>query len=586
MSLSKKPKVDSNLDDIRAQFHMTLNGTLRFDDLTRGSEKRVWWRCEAPRCCETEHIWETGAYSRLTLRTGCPFCCNRNTCRCKSLGARFPDIAAQIDGDIDPFGVSAFSNKILTFRCTQSCCATEHVWATSVCNRTSQSQGCPFCSGKRACRCKSLGSKHPEIAAQLVDKTVDVFSLTPHARAKYTWECTTKACDCHVRHVWESTVDQRTHGRGCPWCCKPRKRVCCETLSSRFPEIASELVDDVDPSSLSMASGKTFTWRCSTKTCDCDVDHVWTAAVSTRTSGKGCPWCAGNHAVCPCRSLAVRFPDIAGELADKTIDPYQISAKTGKTFRFRCTTKSCNCPTVHEWETLLTDRTVNGAGCPFCSGRLACACKSLLHNFPDVALSLADPSIDASTISMYSNKPYEWRCDAGRGHPNWTTVVSSRSNGSGCPLCRTNKAEAAMETILTDHPRVAEHWKRAMECEDPEGRVRMLTPDACGRTASGGLFAVELDGPQHFDSVDHFGPVPTDFRDQVLRDMAKNRTLWKQGYSLLRVSHLEYGDLEGILVKFIDDVDTTGRQILRTSNNDKYKDLQERAKAMLEGKSD
>lgn len=142
-----------------------------------------------------------------------------------------------------------------------------------------------------------------------------------------------------------------------------------------------------------------------------------------------------------------------------------------------------------------------------------------------------------------------------------------------------------LASILTQHPRVAEHWKRAMPCEDVYAqKVRMLVPDACGRTISGRLFAIELDGPQHFRSVDYFGVSSTDLKDQMQRDLAKNRALWKGGYSLLRVSYEEYGELEAWVTKFIEDVDLSDKQILRTSNNDKYRDLQVRTKEMLEGK--
>ena len=45
------------------------NGSLRPDQVTVGSGKRVWWRCEEG------HVWKAKVYSRTgKMRTGCPVC--------------------------------------------------------------------------------------------------------------------------------------------------------------------------------------------------------------------------------------------------------------------------------------------------------------------------------------------------------------------------------------------------------------------------------------------------------------------------------------------------------------------------------
>lgn len=196
---------------------------------------------------------------------------------------------------------------------------------------------------------------------------------------------------------------------------------------------------------------------------------------------------------------------------------------------------------------------------------------------------------DPAKVFHKSSDRMEWRCLAGKGHPNWTTTVATRTHyKTGCPVCRTNKGEMELAMILTDHPRVEEHWKKAMACEDTyTGETRMLTPDACGRTIRGRMFAIELDGKQHFESMSfNGGSTMTDLADQMRRDLAKNRTLWKQGYSLLRISYQELDRIAEFVNQFIEDVDDVDRQILRVSNEELYKDLQVRAKAMLEGKSE
>jgi hypothetical protein len=54
---------------IANQWHPTLNGDLRPEQVTYGSRKKVWW------ICEDGHIWRTPVYSRAgKQKTGCPVC--------------------------------------------------------------------------------------------------------------------------------------------------------------------------------------------------------------------------------------------------------------------------------------------------------------------------------------------------------------------------------------------------------------------------------------------------------------------------------------------------------------------------------
>ena len=51
------------------QWHPTLNGGLRPEDVTLGSNKKVWWRCGEG------HVWQAFIYARAKRNgTGCPVC--------------------------------------------------------------------------------------------------------------------------------------------------------------------------------------------------------------------------------------------------------------------------------------------------------------------------------------------------------------------------------------------------------------------------------------------------------------------------------------------------------------------------------
>ena len=54
-----------------AQWDRERNGDLTPNDVTHGSHRRVWWRCEKG------HIWQAEVKSRTLLGAGCPVCAGK-----------------------------------------------------------------------------------------------------------------------------------------------------------------------------------------------------------------------------------------------------------------------------------------------------------------------------------------------------------------------------------------------------------------------------------------------------------------------------------------------------------------------------
>lgn len=55
--------------EVAAEWHPSLNGDLKPTDVTRGSDRKVWWQCA------WGHEWQAYIYSRTgTFATGCLYC--------------------------------------------------------------------------------------------------------------------------------------------------------------------------------------------------------------------------------------------------------------------------------------------------------------------------------------------------------------------------------------------------------------------------------------------------------------------------------------------------------------------------------
>lgn len=58
--------------------------------ISRGSKRKVWWRCEK------EHVWQAAVYTRTGSGSGCPVCTGKVVQPGENdLAARFPKLASQ-----------------------------------------------------------------------------------------------------------------------------------------------------------------------------------------------------------------------------------------------------------------------------------------------------------------------------------------------------------------------------------------------------------------------------------------------------------------------------------------------------------
>ena len=361
------------------------------------------------------------------------------------------------------------------------------------------------------------------------------------------------------------------------------------SLVEKHPRIAAEwhptLNGDVTPRDVSYGSAFRAHWQCS------KADHTWDATVLSRTCmGSGCAICNGNFHVSEDNCLATLRPDLVDEWhpTRNTLTPRDVRCNSMKHIVWTCRTNE-----QHTWKATVADRH-RGNGCPFCNGNNPNSidpARSLAVAFPDVAAEW-HPTLNGTstpaTVFAGSDKHAHWVCKFDPTHV-WSAVIKSRTSlRANCPVCCTNKGEERLFETLEAHDDVLSYEPNSpLVCWcSYDRRNRTLKPDAKVILKSGIVCFIELDGPQHFDVVKHLHPHgEQSLRDQMKRDLAKNATIWKTGASLLRVAYHNYDNIEVIVDWFLKEC--TGTQVLRTSDNDFYRDHQNRVREMLnESKTD
>ncbi len=322
-------------------------------------------------------------------------------------------------------------------------CEKGHEWEAGIGQR-SGGTGCPYCDGKLVCEDNCLQTLNPALAREWhPTKNGDLTpeGITPNSTKKVWWIC-------EKGHEWQSNVEHRNYGRGCPYCAG--KAVCDDNcLQTINPEIAREWHPTknalLTPRDVTACSGKKVWWLCK-------KGHEWIARISDRKSyGSGCPYCAGQ-AACKDNCLQALKPAVAREwhpTKNGNLTPKDVTLKSNKKVWWIC-------KKGHEWIARIADRTV-GTGCPYCTEQAV---------FEDNCLQAIDPTLAKEwhptkngvltprDVTYSTDRKVWWICK--KGH-EWIARISGRNAGRGCPYC-VGRAICEDNCLKTINPGLAKEW--------------------------------------------------------------------------------------------------------------------------------
>ena len=139
----------SSRQELVEQWHPTKNGAKTPDSVSLGSRFRAWWLCMT--CsCEQAHEWQARVDSRALNNAGCPVCAGKRPCRCSSLAALRPGLAAEWhpagNEELTPEGATLHSGRKVQWVCHKH--GAPFTWAASIHSRTKPHKpaGCPECA--------------------------------------------------------------------------------------------------------------------------------------------------------------------------------------------------------------------------------------------------------------------------------------------------------------------------------------------------------------------------------------------------------------------------------------------------------
>jgi hypothetical protein len=450
--MTKKPPKGKSLAEVNPElakeWHPTKNNSLAPFDVTSGSGKKVWWKCDKG----DEHEWEEIIGNRVYGGYGCKVCSNRKIVKSNCLQTLRPEIAKEWhptkNGSINPSNIGIGSNKKVWWKCDKG---DDHEWDAVVFTRA-KGVGCPICSGKKAVKSNCLATLNPELAKEWhPTKNGDLtpFEVTVGSNKKVWWKCN-KVDD----HEWDAPVSDRSQGAGCS-VCSGRTVVNSNSLATLDPELAKEWHPTkngtLTPYDVTIGSIKKVWWKC-----DKGDDHEWESKINNRTiNNNGCSVC-NNRTIVNSNCLVTLNHELSSEwhpTKNGTLTPYDVGPYSQKKVWWKC-----NKGDDHEWDAVINSRN-SGNGCPICVNQKIVKSNCLATLNPALSKQwhpTKNADLTPSDVGVNYTKKVWWKCDKVEEH-EWDATVVKRTYGKGCPYCAKRKVDIS-NCLATLNPQLAKEW--------------------------------------------------------------------------------------------------------------------------------
>ena len=491
---------------LASEWHPTKNLPLTPQKISAGSAKKAWWLGKCG------HEWQAVIASRARDGVGCPYCAKKKVIKgVNDLATTNPELAAAWDyeknDNLKPEDIFAGTANKVWWKCSKG-----HSWKADTHSRN-RGNGCPYCSNQKVLKgYNDLQTRNPRLAAEWhPTKNGDITpsDVLPNSNKKYWW---LGLCG----HEWQSVLNSRNQGCGCPICSK-RKRTSFpeqaifhyarkyypDTVNGEKDAIGMEL-DIYIPSEKIAIEYDGSMWhndinaeererkknqKCKdagillirmreeglTEYDDCycilckaeSSDSELNEEIKILMSELG----VGNADIDIFRdrydiyssfvtdlkqnSLAVLYPEIAADwhkTKNGDLKPDMFPAGSELKIWWEC-------PKGHEWQAIISSRTKQGTGCPYCAGlRVLPGYNDLETISPQLAAEwhpTKNGDMKPNTVAPFSNKKYWWlgKC----GH-EYQATPNARSQGSGCPYCVGKKVLVGFNDLATTNPELAAEW--------------------------------------------------------------------------------------------------------------------------------
>jgi very-short-patch-repair endonuclease len=245
------------------------------------SSNKIWFKCIV---CPHEYEQSPDNKSR---GQGCPYCANKLRCgECQSCLEKSCYIYRDkwsSKNDILPELVNISSNKKFIFNCPR--CSHEYEQRPA---KKTKGLGCPYCSNQKRCgNCEHCLKNSCSVYK-------DTWSDNNKEKCEYVAIGSDKKFlfNCDVcNHEYEQSPDNKSRGKGCPYCANQKRCGKCETCLDNSCFIYKKIWSDKNNQEceyVALQNNKKFIFNC------LKCSHEYGQSPNSKSLGRGCPYCVNK----------------------------------------------------------------------------------------------------------------------------------------------------------------------------------------------------------------------------------------------------------------------------------------------------
>lgn len=271
-----------------------------------------------------------------------------------------------------------------------------------------------------------------------------------------------------------------------------------------------------------------------------ECGNTWFNTWSNIKKDRKCPYCAGKL-VFDKNNLSLVYPKLVLDWSNKNekdISEYTVSS--GKKVFWKC--HICS----QEWKTTIASRSVDGIGCPYCSGKKAYENNNFESSYPEIAREW-NYELNTKLPNEYtpgSSKSVYWKCY--QCSHVWYARITARARGAGCPACSMSGGAKKIYYFLQKKniPFYIEYEFKDLV----SSKGNPLRYDFCIVDENDNVIClIEFDGDQHTQFFKHIHKTIERFKKGLYHDQLKNKYAEDNGIPLLRFNKESMDDLDIIL---------------------------------------
>lgn len=415
-------------------------------DKTYGSEKKVWWKCNA---CGNE--WNTYIYARTRGNNNCPECALSKN---RKWGTSY----------VEQYIYNALKSKFKEVENRSKINGYEYDIYIRDVNLLIEYDGYYYhkiLSNKSEIELKKkkaalsnnfdfirIQSENKKIKKIKIDNNVIKYRNTGKVKEynavvhliieyinnKYKMDIEKNVPKNIMKKTIEATVVK--HGKN--------------SIAQTHPQIADEWNykknGTLEPPNFTKGSNVKVWWKCK-------LGHEWKAIISQRTGGQNCPYCSNQRVLKGFNDLTTTHPEVAKQwhtTKNKTL-PEEVTYGTAKKFWWKC-------KKGHSYKTKISS-VINGCSCPYCNNR------KILKGYNDLATThpnLANEwhptknKLKSTEVGYNDKRKFWWECK--KGHVFETKIAGKKRMVKGCPYCSGYKTWPGYNDFATTHPEIAKEW--------------------------------------------------------------------------------------------------------------------------------